>query len=340
MCIGANQCEDVVPDGWVGIYTDETPAEEVQQYISAEALDNRPEFRVEVFSGLYQKMQLGLTISVEDDPSYVTIDDIWEPSLIGEWNGMVEWDKRVKVGDAITAANFVGGSANLILDTICSASHTSRINLLHLDICPKNCLPEWRARQLRLPQHTADLVLFHAEENTLRLLTITLKHGPFANCIALPGTFVENGETEDMAAMRELMEVHPVQGTQLVRVGVFDKPGRDPRGMVATTAFTAFSQDITCTVGSENSVARWLHVKDLAEKNWGFDHAEIVSVTLRFLVELSLAGVLKSILPKGTDEAALGDSLAEGLTAFSAREDVKRDAAKLSGSPASRMKSA
>eukprot|EP00929_Paragymnodinium_shiwhaense_P120620 TRINITY_DN925_c0_g1_i1.p1 TRINITY_DN925_c0_g1~~TRINITY_DN925_c0_g1_i1.p1 ORF type:complete len:185 (-),score=31.47 TRINITY_DN925_c0_g1_i1:421-975(-) len=48
---------------------------------------------------------LGLLVSPDDDPRYLVVDDIWEPSLIADWNTSHSESMRVKPGDVITSVN-------------------------------------------------------------------------------------------------------------------------------------------------------------------------------------------------------------------------------------------
>merc|ERR1719461_2062574 len=48
---------------------------------------------------------LGLLVSPDDDPRYLIVDDIWEPSMISEWNAKQTEEKRVVAGDMITSVN-------------------------------------------------------------------------------------------------------------------------------------------------------------------------------------------------------------------------------------------
>src|SRR4051812_22983401 len=56
---------------------------------------------------------------------------------------------------------------------------------------------------------------------------------------ALPGGFVNPDETAYTAAKRELKEETGVTGFHLKHFGVFDQPGRDPRGWIISNAFYA-----------------------------------------------------------------------------------------------------
>merc|ERR1719506_2581239 len=61
----------------------------------------RPPFEVVVTrSGKHWKT-LGVLVSPDDDPRYLFVDDIWEPSLISEWNASQPEERRVRSGDTI-----------------------------------------------------------------------------------------------------------------------------------------------------------------------------------------------------------------------------------------------
>mmetsp|Transcript_145947 Transcript_145947/g.254655 ORF Transcript_145947/g.254655 Transcript_145947/m.254655 type:complete len:158 (-) Transcript_145947:122-595(-) len=65
----------------------------------------RVPFQVELSRTGKHWRTLGLLVSPDDDPRYLIVDDIWEPSLISEWNGANPEEKRVRAGDIITAVN-------------------------------------------------------------------------------------------------------------------------------------------------------------------------------------------------------------------------------------------
>jgi 8-oxo-dGTP diphosphatase len=56
---------------------------------------------------------------------------------------------------------------------------------------------------------------------------------------ALPGGFVDYGESVESAARREAMEETGLQVELLALLGVYSQPGRDPRFHTQTTVFTA-----------------------------------------------------------------------------------------------------
>lgn len=96
---------------------------------------------------------------------------------------------------------------------------------------------------------------------------------PFAGKWALPGGFVEVGETLGEAVRRELLEETGLNGRDLRAVGVYDAPGRDPRGHVVTHVFHA-RVDGQARAGSDAAQALFHPLPDLPPL--AFDHQRIL----------------------------------------------------------------
>ena len=88
----------------------------------------------------------------------------------------------------------------------------------------------------KIPSLTTDIFIF--DENTDFIL-IKRKNDPFKNHWALPGGFVEYGETVETAAIREAKEETNIDVELLDLVNVYSKPDRDPRGHTITVAYIA-----------------------------------------------------------------------------------------------------
>jgi 8-oxo-dGTP diphosphatase len=129
---------------------------------------------------------------------------------------------------------------------------------------------------------TADAVLFaYDAHHVLRVLTILRRWDPFPGQQALPGGHVDPGEDPQHAAARELREetgvVVPVR--QWSPVGVYDQPGRDPRGPYRTFAFTTFLHTMpTPKAADDAAAAQWAPVAAIraATGSMAFDHRAIV----------------------------------------------------------------
>src|SRR5512137_831324 len=71
------------------------------------------------------------------------------------------------------------------------------------------------------------------------IVLIKRDNPPFEGCYALPGGFVEVGETVEAAAGREAREETGLVIELLGLVGIYSNPARDPRGHVVSAAFLA-----------------------------------------------------------------------------------------------------
>jgi 8-oxo-dGTP diphosphatase len=127
------------------------------------------------------------------------------------------------------------------------------------------------------PALTADIIIFReTSHKTPEILLIKRKHEPFENHWALPGGFCDEGETSHEAAIRELFEETGCKTDNLMAVGVFDTPGRDPRGWTVSVAYTGtVPMDTQATAGDDAKEARWFLTDGLPE-NLAFDHEAII----------------------------------------------------------------
>ena len=117
---------------------------------------------------------------------------------------------------------------------------------------------------------TADVVAFTMRADDLAVLLIRRKGEPFKGCWALPGGFVNENESLERAAARELHEETglTVSPSKLEMLGAFGDPGRDPRGHTVTVAFVTFRATETSIHPGDDAVeAEWhpLRALDLGE---------------------------------------------------------------------------
>jgi 8-oxo-dGTP diphosphatase len=128
------------------------------------------------------------------------------------------------------------------------------------------------------PMLTADVVVLAGAAETPRVLLIQRGNPPFAGNWALPGGFVEQGEQVAEAAPRELAEETGlrVDAGALELLGVYDTPGRDPRGWTVSVVYIARVPGESAVAGADDAGdARWFAVEELPEL--AFDHALILA---------------------------------------------------------------
>jgi 8-oxo-dGTP diphosphatase len=126
---------------------------------------------------------------------------------------------------------------------------------------------------------TVDVVAYTCAASPARVLLVQRGRPPFAGAWALPGGFVDPMEQVTSAAPRELLEETSVRVGELELLGVYDTPGRDPRGWTVSVAYLARLGDEPTPAGADDaSDARWFPVDSLPEL--AFDHARILADAL------------------------------------------------------------
>jgi len=105
----------------------------------------RKPFKVDVTPGV--ATPLGLTISTDDDdPSLLSIDAIWSPGLIDNWNTLHGEDEQVCVGDMIANVNDQAASGREMLSFLCPLTQNTDGTQLHILIQPRDYIIEKKAQ--------------------------------------------------------------------------------------------------------------------------------------------------------------------------------------------------
>jgi len=128
----------------------------------------------------------------------------------------------------------------------------------------------------KTPLLTVDCVVLNPRGE---VLLIERKNEPFRGHFALPGGFVDIGETVEDACRRELMEETGVKAGKLTLVGVYSDPNRDPRGHTASVVFLTRVRTNKIEAGDDAASAQW--VADWRKLPLAFDHAKILADAMR-----------------------------------------------------------
>jgi len=129
--------------------------------------------------------------------------------------------------------------------------------------------------KLEAIRYTADVVVTRTDG---QLLLIQRRWEPYPFSWALPGGHVDAGETSRQAAARELAEEADIFALpeELVQIGVFDRPNRDPRGRYVSVAYHLLvGSGCPIQAGDDAADARWWPLDKLPPL--AFDHADIVA---------------------------------------------------------------
>jgi len=121
----------------------------------------------------------------------------------------------------------------------------------------------------RNPFPTADVIIEVGDD----IVLVRRKNPPEG--WAIPGGFVEAGESVETAAVREALEETGLAVTLVLLLGVYSDPSRDPRFHTASTVYVGRAEG-NPTGGDDAAEARLFGEKKLPSP-LAFDHAKILS---------------------------------------------------------------
>lgn len=150
-------------------------------------------------------------------------------------------------------------------------------------------LAQYRKKRYPAPSLAADVVLLSEGKD---VLLVRRGGHPYLGYLALPGGFVNPDESAPDAAVRELREETNVWASpeDLFEIGLFSKPGRDPRGWVVSDAFLlpVDRSMVRVKAGDDAANAVWVSVERTEDGirlpegvSLAFDHAEILRKAFR-----------------------------------------------------------
>jgi 8-oxo-dGTP diphosphatase len=126
---------------------------------------------------------------------------------------------------------------------------------------------------------TVDVVVLAGGATSRSVLLVQRRNPPFRASWALPGGFVEEDEQVLDAAPRELAGETGLRVGKLRLLGVYDTPGRDPRGWTVSVVYLAHVPNESTVTGADDAEdARWFAADSLPAL--AFDHALIIADAL------------------------------------------------------------
>jgi 8-oxo-dGTP diphosphatase len=125
------------------------------------------------------------------------------------------------------------------------------------------------------PYVTTDIII----ETGPGIIVIERTNPPFG--WALPGGFVDRGESLEAAARREAKEETDMDLEDLKQMHTYSDPARDPRFHTVTTVFTARGIG-TPRAGDDAKGLKVIAFSDLLELTYAFDHHQVIKDYLVF----------------------------------------------------------
>jgi len=122
------------------------------------------------------------------------------------------------------------------------------------------------------PIPTVDVIL----QRDSKVLMVRRKKDPFRGQLALPGGFVNEGETVEDAMKREAMEETSLVVEPINILGVYSDPKRDPRKHIMTVVFVGIIVEGSGKAGDDAASLAWIDLAEIGKQQIAFDHATIM----------------------------------------------------------------
>jgi len=122
---------------------------------------------------------------------------------------------------------------------------------------------------------TVDAVI---EDGKGNIVLIKRRYPPFIDHYALPGGFIEKGESPEHALKREVMEETNLSVKIVDKIGIYDDEDRDPRGLIHSTAYKCVVVgDISkMQSGDDSKMVELIPIEKINELELAFDHKDII----------------------------------------------------------------
>jgi ADP-ribose pyrophosphatase YjhB (NUDIX family) len=123
------------------------------------------------------------------------------------------------------------------------------------------------------PTPAVDIIIQCKEADREGIVLIERRNPPYG--WALPGGFIEYGESAEQAAIREALEETSLEVDLVRQLGVYSDPERDPRGHTISIVFVAKAPGSPRAADDAGNIQ--LFTKETLPSTLAFDHARILN---------------------------------------------------------------
>ena len=126
-------------------------------------------------------------------------------------------------------------------------------------------------------------VIIHQEGQSWRSIVLIKRKNPPVGW-AIPGGFVDIGETVEHAAVREAKEETGLEVTLQDLLGLYSEPNRDPRGHVVSAVYIGTGRGQMVAADDASTVD--VFSVDQLPRPMAFDHAQVMKDYIHYLERL------------------------------------------------------
>jgi len=128
------------------------------------------------------------------------------------------------------------------------------------------------------PIPTIDIII----EKEDKIVLIKRGAEPFKDMLAIPGGYVEWGETVEHASIREAKEETSLDVELTDLLGVYSDPERNPEKKSIAIVFIGKPIGGNLKAGDDATDAFWFNINEIESKEFAFDHKKILTDYLRW----------------------------------------------------------